>query len=93
MWVATHKCMEETLGISLSLSQTSKNAISYYLFFSLFNKIREEEGRTGSAWKRRGGGGRCVKREVAQTMYTCVIKCKNDKRRRKKLKNLKNPQS
>jgi hypothetical protein len=48
---------------------------------SLFNKIREQEGRTGSAWK---GGG-----EVAQTMYTHLSKYKNDKIKFKKRKGLK----
>jgi hypothetical protein len=41
----------------------------------LFNKIREQKGRTGYAWK---GAG------VAQTMNTHVSKCKNDKEKRKK---------
>jgi hypothetical protein len=43
----------------------------------------EEEGRTGFAWKWGfgvgGGWGR-----GAQTMYTHISKCKNDKRRKKK---------
>jgi hypothetical protein len=42
---------------------------SYYLLCLLFNKIREEEGRTSSA--QRWGRG--------QTMYTHLSKCKNDK--------------
>jgi hypothetical protein len=55
MWVAIHKCMEAMLGISLcsylytKLSKTL--CLSYYLLCFLFNKIREEEGRTGSVWK------------------------------------------
>jgi hypothetical protein len=39
-----------------------------------FNKIRED-GRTGSAWRQGGVGGR----EVAQIIYTHVSKCKINK--------------
>jgi hypothetical protein len=37
MWFAIHKCMEVMLGISVSLSQTSKNSMSFLLspMFSL----------------------------------------------------------
>jgi hypothetical protein len=42
----------------------------------LFNKIGEQEGRTGSAWKWERG-------EVAQTMYKHVRKCKNNKIKKK----------
>jgi hypothetical protein len=45
---------------------------SYYLLCLLFNKIGEQEGRIGSAWKWSG-------RDVAQIMYAYVSKCKNDK--------------
>jgi hypothetical protein len=73
MWVATHKCMEAMLGISLYrylyLKLTKTLCLSYYLLCFLFNKIREQECRTGFAWK-------WV--EVAQTMYIHVSKCKND---------------
>jgi hypothetical protein len=66
MWVVIHKCMEAMLGISvyscLYLKLAKTLCLSYLLCF-LFNKIRDEEGRTGSAWKRRVGG-------VAQKMYT-----------------------
>jgi hypothetical protein len=59
-------------SVLLSLSQTSKIlCLSYYLLCFLFNKIREQEVRTGSAWKERW--------ELAQTMYTHVSKYKNDK--------------
>jgi hypothetical protein len=74
MWVAIHKYMEATLGISLYRNLYPKLAkmlcLSYYLLCFLFNKIGEE-GRTGYAWK--WGRG------VAQTMYTHVSKCKNNK--------------
>jgi hypothetical protein len=51
--------MEATLGISLysylylKLAKTLR--LSYYCLCSLFNKIGEQEGRTGSAWKWGGG--------------------------------------
>jgi hypothetical protein len=53
----------------------------------LFNRIREEDG-TGSAWKQGDwwGGGKEGWGHVAQTMYTYVSKCKNDKRKKKKQK-------
>jgi hypothetical protein len=56
MWVAIHKCMEAMLGISLYNYLYPKLAksicLSYYLLCFLFNKIREQEGGTGSARKR-----------------------------------------
>jgi hypothetical protein len=51
-----------------------------YLLCFLFNKIREQEGGTGSAWKPRVG----EMWEVAQTMCTHLSKCKNDKNKRNK---------
>jgi hypothetical protein len=65
--------METTLGISLYsylYLKLAKIHFSYYLLSFLFNKIREQEGRTGSAWKQS---------EVAQIMNTHVNKYKNDK--------------
>jgi hypothetical protein len=60
MWVAIHKCMEPMLGISLYsylyLKLAKMLCLSYYLLCFLFNKIRKEEGRTGSAWKQWGRG-------------------------------------
>jgi hypothetical protein len=60
MWVAIHKCMEATLGISsyscLYLKLAKTLCLSYYLLCFLFNKIREQEGGTGSALKQGGGG-------------------------------------
>jgi hypothetical protein len=51
--------MEVTLGISLYsylyLKLAKTPCLSYYLCF-LFNKIGEQEGRTGSSWKRGGVG-------------------------------------
>jgi hypothetical protein len=58
MWVVIHKCTEATLGISLysclygKLEKTL--CLSNYILCFLFNKIREEEGGTGSAGKERG---------------------------------------
>jgi hypothetical protein len=45
-----------------------------YFLCVLFNKIGEQEGGTVSARKQRG-------RREAQTMYTHVSKCKNDKQK------------
>jgi hypothetical protein len=56
--------------------------LSYYLLYFLFNKIREEEGGTRSAWKQREEG------KVAQTTYTHVNKCKNDKIKKTQKKNI-----
>jgi hypothetical protein len=54
MWVAIHKCMEATLGISLYSYLYPKLAkticLSYYLLCFLFIKIGQKGG-TGSAWK------------------------------------------
>jgi hypothetical protein len=47
--------------------------LSYYLLCFLFDKIREEEDGTGSAWKQDW--------RVDQTMYTHVSKCKNKRKR------------
>jgi hypothetical protein len=71
--------MEAMLGISLYsylyLILAKTLCFSYYLLCLLFNKIREQEGRTGSAWKLRGG------EKVAQIMYTHVSKCKNNNKK------------
>jgi hypothetical protein len=75
MKAVIHKCMEAMLGISLHLKLAKPLCHSYYLFCFLFNKIREQEGGTGSAWKEEG-------REVAQTMYAYVSKCTNNKKER-----------
>jgi hypothetical protein len=59
MRVVIHMCMEAMLGISLYsyfyLKLAKMLCLSYYLLCFLFNKIGEEEGRTGSAWKQEGG--------------------------------------
>jgi hypothetical protein len=57
--------------------------LSYYLLHFLFNKIGEQEGRTGSA-RSGGGGGGTKKVALAQTMYTHESNCKNNKRKKKK---------
>jgi hypothetical protein len=55
LWVAIHKCMEAILGVFLYsylyLKLAKMTCLSYYLVQFLFNKIREEEGRTDSVWK------------------------------------------
>jgi hypothetical protein len=57
MWVASHKCMEATLGISLYTYPYLKLAktlyLSYYLLCFLVNKIGEQEV---SAQNWEGGG-------------------------------------
>jgi hypothetical protein len=72
VWVVIRMCMEAMLGISLYsypyLKLAKMLCPSYYCLCVLFNKIGEE-GRTGSAWKRKGLGG-----EMAQTMYTHMNK-------------------
>jgi hypothetical protein len=50
--------------------------MSYYLLCLLFNKIGEQEGGTGSAWKREVGWGQ--RGEMAQTMYAHMNKCKHN---------------
>jgi hypothetical protein len=61
MWVAIHMCMEAMLGISLYSYLYLKLAkmlyLSYYLLCVLFNKIGEQEGRTGSTQKQGWGWG------------------------------------
>jgi hypothetical protein len=58
MWVVIHKCMEANLGISLYsylyLKLTKMLHLSYYPLCFLFNKIREQEGRTCSATQKWG---------------------------------------
>jgi hypothetical protein len=58
MWVAIHKCMEATLGISLYSYLYLKLEKMLHLSYYLFNKIREQEGRTDSARNACGVGGR-----------------------------------
>jgi hypothetical protein len=64
VWVVMHICMETTQKICLYSCLHVKMAkmlcFSYYLFCFLFNKIREQEGGTGSAprlgrWEWGGG--------------------------------------
>jgi hypothetical protein len=73
--------MEAMLGISLYsylyLKLAKTLCLSYYLLCFLFNKIGEEEGRTGSAWKQGGG----TQHHDNNTMYTYVSKCKKEKRK------------
>jgi hypothetical protein len=80
--------MEAILGVSLYsylyLKLAKMPCLSYYLLCFLFNKIREQEGRTGSAWKRECGEV-CVGRWP--NVYTHVSKCKNDKRKKKRQRN------
>jgi hypothetical protein len=68
--------MEATLGISLNSYLYLKLAKILCLSYYLFNKIGEQESGTGSAQKEGGG---------AQTMYTHVSKCKNNKMKEEKV--------
>jgi hypothetical protein len=68
------------LGISLCgylyLTLAKMLCLSYYCLCFLFNKIREQEDRTGSAWKWGkpvGGGG-------GGPMYTHLSKCRTIKK-------------
>jgi hypothetical protein len=65
--VVIHMFMETMLGISLCsylyLKLAETLSFSYYLSCFLFNKVREQEGKTGSAWKQRRWWGNNV--------YTC----------------------
>jgi hypothetical protein len=51
-------CVEAMIGLSLysylSLKLAKMLCLSYYLLCFLFNKIREQGGRTGSAWQQQG---------------------------------------
>jgi hypothetical protein len=66
MWVVIHKCMEAMPGIFLYiylyLKLEKPLCFSFYLMCFFFSKIREQEGRTGSARGRAGG---------ANNVYTC----------------------
>jgi hypothetical protein len=57
-----HRTIIRKLPVKLSLSQTSKNVVFFFLSF-LFCKIGDQEGRTGPAhgeswYQWEGGGGR-----------------------------------
>jgi hypothetical protein len=69
IWVVIYICMVATLGIPLYsylyLKLAKTLSFSYYLLSFLFNKIGEQEDRTGSAWKRGREGG------AANNVYTC----------------------
>jgi hypothetical protein len=69
MWVVIHMCIEAMLGILISNYQKHHVflIISYNNNYFPFNKIGEQGGGTG--WGA----------EMAQTMYTHMSKCKNDK--------------
>jgi hypothetical protein len=61
MYVVIHKCMEAKLGISLYsylYLKLAKMLSFLYLLCFLFNKIREQEGRTGFCPEAPGGRGR-----------------------------------
>jgi hypothetical protein len=73
-----HGSNARNLSVLLSLSQLAKMlCLSYYCLCLFFNKIGEK-GKTGSAWKPGGGGGREGRWRqwglMAQTMYTHMNK-------------------
>jgi hypothetical protein len=69
IWIVTHICMETTQGISLHsylyLKLAKMPCFSYYFLFFFFNKIRELEGKIGSARRWRSGRG------GLNNVYTC----------------------
>jgi hypothetical protein len=60
---------------NLHLKVAKTPCVSYYLLCFFFNKSKEQEGGTCSAWRQGWGAWG----EVTQIMYTHVSKCKNDK--------------
>jgi hypothetical protein len=77
MWVAIHKCMEATLRISLHscclyLKLAKTLCLSHYLLCFQQNQRRRAQNRFCPEAGEGGG-------EVAQTIYTHMSKCKNDK--------------
>jgi hypothetical protein len=69
-----HGSNARNLSVYLSLSQTSKNAMSFLLSLVFSSAKSKKRGGTDSAWKWVWGEWRGI-----QTMYTHVSKCKNDK--------------
>jgi hypothetical protein len=65
-----HGTNARNLSLQLSLSQTSKNAMSFLL--SATFSLQQNQGRSGQ-WGQE---------EVTQTLYTQVSKCKNDKEKK-----------
>jgi hypothetical protein len=70
MWAAIHMCMEAMIGISLYsylyLKLAKTLCLSYYLLCFLVNKIGEQEGRIGFAWKQERWG-----KWGSNNVYTC----------------------
>jgi hypothetical protein len=81
--IHVHGSSTRNLSAQLSLSQTSNNTMSFLL--SLMFSLQQNQ-------KTRGWNRFCpekVGRNVAQTMYTHVSKCKNNKVKRKNIQNTK----
>jgi hypothetical protein len=73
-------CIEAILGISLYIYLYIKLAKTLFLFYYLFCFSLQQNWRTSG--RNRfcpEAGGKWGEGEVAQTMYTHVSKCKNDK--------------
>jgi hypothetical protein len=81
MWVAIHMHMEAMLGISLYLYLKLAKPLCFSFYLLCFSPTRSENKRVEQVLPGRGW------REVAQTMYTHVNKCKNDKIEEKKTQN------
>jgi hypothetical protein len=64
IWFVILTCMEAMLRLSLNsylyLKPAKTLCLSYYLLCFLFDKIREQEGRTGSAPKQGREGKLCI---------------------------------
>jgi hypothetical protein len=75
MWVVMHMCMEAILGSSLYSYLYLKLAKCYVslIISYVFSSTKLENKRIEQVLLGRGG------RDVAQTMYSYVSKCKNDK--------------
>jgi hypothetical protein len=85
MWVAIHMCLEAMLGISLySYLHLKLAKIIFFLIIAyVFSSKKTENKRAEQVLPRSSAGWGGVWR-VAQTMYTHVTKCKNDKIKQRK---------
>jgi hypothetical protein len=83
IWVAIHNCMEAPEGIFLYSYLYLKLAKHYaFLIISYVFFLTKSENNWLKQVLTRSGGWRSG--EVAQTMYTHVSKCKNDKIKERK---------
>jgi hypothetical protein len=78
-----HGSNARNLSVYPSLPQTSKNTV-FLIVSYVFSSTKLENKRVEQVLPRKGGDG--MSGEVAQTMYTHVSKCKNDKIKERKKK-------